>query len=163
MGDQDKGDEKEPSLAEQLGISGLRQKKLAIDGRFFDAAGDSSPIAEFADGFLVFHPPQKPLKDKGPSEEITLHVDERGVLLDARRQPRKIPAALFKGRELFVLGETKPATMKHLVACLDQGGKLNKLYLEEEPLTLDQALRLRNQTFDGEISVFPELRSDEKK
>lgn len=148
---QHSGDE---SLADQLEVDGVWQRNAVYKGRFFDAAGRESPVAEFNKDMLILHPPGKPLFDEGPTEEITMHVNEQGILLDDSGAPKKIPTAKYYGKPLFYLGEHKPGTLKNLVAWFDDEGQLNKLFLNGEAVTAEQALRMRNRTHDGEISSF---------
>ncbi len=142
------------SLADQLEVKGLWQRRAAFKGRLFDAAGRESPVAEFQKDSLILHPPNKPLFDEGAIEEITVHVNEQGILLDEFGAPKKIPAAKYHGKPIFCLGEHKPGTLKNLVVWFDDNGQVNKLFLDGEAVTADQVLRMRNRTHDGEISNF---------
>ncbi len=103
------------------------------------------------------HPPQLPFSEDGPAEEIHSNVDKRGVLLDELGNAKHIAGAKFKGMSLWYLGEQLPGTSKYLVAWFDAQGKPHKLYVNEEPLTVDVVFRLRNKTHDGELSFFADV------
>ncbi len=150
-----------PSLVDELGVQDLRALIFGRRGRLFSAAGRQSPVAEFAEEYVILHPPQKPFEESGATEDIVIHVDERGVLLNEIGQPRKIAGARFRGHELWCLGERLEGTLKHLVGWFDEQGKVHRLYMEEQPITSDQAYRLRNRTHDGELTAFPEITTDE--
>src|SRR5262249_41811148 len=129
-------------------------------GRLFSAAGRNAPVAEFTDDFLVLHPPQKPFEEIGETEDIIIHVDDRGVLLNEIGQARKIAGAKFGGAELWWLGRRATATIKHYVGWFDKKGKAHRLYVEGEALTTETVYRMRNKTHDGELSIFPDLTTD---
>lgn len=149
------------ALVDELGIEDIYEPLVATRGRLLSAAGRNSPIAEFTDEYVVMRPPQKPFQENGPSEDIVINIDEQGVLLDALGEKKKIPGARYKGKELYWLGEKKQDTLKHYAGWFDGQGNAHKLYLQGEALTTDVVFRLRNKTHDGEISIVPELRSDE--
>ncbi len=147
-------------LVDELGVHDLREIIFGHRGRAFSAAGREAPIGEFRNNYFVMHPPQKPFEELGEAEDISMHIDERGVLLNELGQPRKITGARFNGYELWWLGERAPDDIKHYAGWFDSDGKSHKLYMEDEPLTADEVYRLRNRTHDGEISIFPEVTSD---
>ena len=95
------------ALVDELKVKGLRQGIIAKHGRFLSAAGRQSPVAEFGDSYLVMHPPQKPFFEEGPTEEIEIHTDERGILLDEQGKVKKIAGAKFKGQEVLLAGRAK--------------------------------------------------------
>ena len=147
-------------LAEELGIEDLTMPVLVGKGRMFSAGQPESPIAEFTTDYVVMHPPQLPLAEEGPSEDIIIRVDKRGVLLDELGKPKGIAGAKFRGNILWFAGEQKPGTLKHYGMYFDQHGMAHRLYVNNEPLTTDIIFRLRNKTHDGELAIFPDLKSD---
>lgn len=149
------------TFAEELGIEDLSDPIFGGRGRLFSAAGKHSPVAEFTDDFLIMHPPQMPFDETGPSEDFVEHVDRTGVLLDELNRKKKIVGARYRGHELFWLGETKPGTLKHYAGWFDKNEVYHLLYVNGEPITTDIVFKLRNKTHDGEISVFPDLESDD--
>lgn len=148
------------SLADELGVEELREIVFVDQGRMFSAAGRSAPIAELTDDDnLLMRPPEKPLSDELPVENIVINVDERGILLNELMEPRKFVGAKFHGRALYYLGETN-AAQRHYVGCFDESGVLKKLYLQGNPVTVEIIYKLRVRTLDGEMSIFPELTDD---
>ena len=150
----------EESLVDELGIKDLSEPVVGGRGRLFSAAGRSSPVVEFTNQFVVMHPPHKPYQEGGPSELITRHSDAQGILLDELGIPKKIPGAKYQGHQLFWLGEQKPGTLRHFTGWFDDKGNVHRLYVHNELITTDVAFRLRNKTHDGELSIFPDLKSD---
>lgn len=149
------------TLAEELGVEDLNEIVFGGRGRLFSAAGKDSPIAEVTEDGLVLRPSQKPFaEEEGSSEEIILHVDEQGILLDELGVQRRIVGAKFKGHSIYWLGDTKPGTTKHYAAWFDNSGGVHRMFVQDEPLTADMVYRIRNRTHDGEISVFKEIVSD---
>lgn len=148
-------------LIDELGVEDLDIPVAAGYGRIFSAAGKHSPLAEFTEEHLVLHPPQVPFHEDGPSEEIIIRVDGRGVLLDELGNPKHIPGAKFRGSTLWWLGEQKPESTRHFVGWFDQDGHLHKLYVNGEALTAEVVFRLRNKTHDGELSFFADITTDE--
>lgn len=148
-------------LVDELGVEDLRELIFGTRGRLFSAAGRQSPVAEFAENYVILHPPQKPFEEIGPSEDIVIHVDDRGVLLNEIGQPRKIAGARFNGHELWWLGERMPDTLKHYIGWFDDQGKAHKLYLDGQAMTSEVAYRLRNRTHNGELSTFSEITTDQ--
>lgn len=155
------GADQDLPLVDELGVEDLRELIFGKRGRLFSAAGRQAPVAEFTDDFLVLHPPQKPFAESGATEDIVSHVDDRGVLLNEVGAPRKIAGAKFKGRELWWLGERMPGTLRHYVGWFDDAGKSHKLYINGEAITTEVAYRMRNRTHDGELSIFPDITTDE--
>ena len=149
------------TLAEELGIEDLSDPIFGGRGRIFSAAGKDSPVAEFTDDFLIMHPPQMPFDESGKSEDFVVNVDDSGILLDELMRQKKIAGARFKGRELYWLGETKPGTLKHYAGWFDKHDIAHLLYVNGEPITTEIIFKLRNKTHDGEISIFPDLESDD--
>lgn len=147
-------------LVDELGIVDIQEPLAGGRGRLFSAAGRYSPLVEFTKEHVIMHPPQLPFSEDGPEEEIRSHVDKRGVLLDELGQPKHIAGAKFKGMQLWCMGEQLPGTSKYLVAWFDSQNKAHKLYVNEEPLTLDVVFRLRNKTHDGELSFFADVTTD---
>lgn len=150
-----------PTLAEELGIEDLSDPIFGGRGRIFSAAGKYSPVAEFTDDFLIMHPPQMPFDESGRSEDFVVNIDESGILLDELNRQKKIAGARFRGHELYWLGETKPGTLKHYAGWFDKHDVAHLLYVNGEPITTDIIFKLRNKTHDGEISIFPDLESDD--
>ncbi len=150
----------EKALADELGIEDLTNPILGGRGRLFSAAGPQAPIVEFTQNHVVMHPPQLPFVEEGPVEDFTLRVDRRGVLLNELGEPKHIAAAKFRGVGLWYAGEQKPGTLKHYAIWFDQHGMPHKLYVNNEPLTTDVIYRLRNKTHDGELSIYPDIKSD---
>lgn len=148
------------ALADELGIDEIRNPVFGGRGRIFSAAGRQSPVASFTDDFLMLHPPQKPFNEAGPSEDILIKVDKRGVLLDELNRPKHISGAKYRGQQLWWLGEKKIGTLKHYAGWFDQQDVPHKLFVNNEALTTDIVFRLRNKTHDGEISIFPDIKSD---
>lgn len=148
------------AFAEELGIKDLMYPLTVGRGRMFSAAGPKAPVVEFTDDFVVMHPPHKPFMDQGPSEDIVIKIDRRGVLLNELGTPKHIAGAKFRGNSLWYSGEQKPNTLKHFAIWFDQHGMVHKLYVNNEPLTTDIIYRLRNKTHDGELSIFPDIKTD---
>jgi hypothetical protein len=161
--DDDEDEEGELSLVDELGIEDLADPLAGGRGRLFSAAGRLSPVAEFTERFLVMHPPQLPFQefDQGPAEDIVFHCDEMGILLDELGRQKRIAGAKFRGKSLYWLAERKPGTTKHYAGWFDESGKPHLLFVNDEPITTDIVFRLRNKTHDGELSIFPDLASDE--
>ncbi|HEY9714098.1 MAG TPA: hypothetical protein V6C72_11545 [Chroococcales cyanobacterium] len=149
-------------LVDELGIIDLDEPIVGGRGRLFSAAGRQSPVAEFNSGFLILHPPQNPFEEEGEVEDIRYNTNERGILLDEFNNPKKIPGAKYKGNELWWLGKQSPGTTKHYAGWFDEDDVAHLLYFSGQPLTTDLIFRLRNKTHDGEISIFPDLDSDDK-
>jgi len=149
------------TFAEELGIEDLSDPIFGGRGRIFSAAGKDSPVAEFTDDFLIMHPPQMPFDDSGVSEDFVVNVDDSGILLDELNSQKKIAGARFKGHELYWLGECKPGTFKHYAGWFDKHDIAHLLYVNGEPITTEIIFKLRNKTHDGEISIFPDLESDD--
>ncbi len=148
------------TLADELGIEDLSAPLLGGRGRLFSIAGKSSPVGEFTKDQLVMRPPQKPFHESGPSEVITKHADGNGILLDELGNQKKIPGAKYNGHQVYWLGETQPDTLKHLVGWFDEQNNVHKLYVQNEIVTTSIAFKLRNKTHDGELAIFPDLKSD---
>jgi hypothetical protein len=148
------------TLADELGIDEIRNPVFGGRGRIFSAAGRYSPVASFTDDFLVLYPPQKPFTETGPSEDISIRIDKRGVLLDELDRPKHISGAKYRGQQLWYLGERKFGTLKHYAGWFDQKDVPHKLYVNNDALTTDIVYRLRNKTHDGEVSIFPDIKSD---
>lgn len=147
-------------FAEELGIVENDFPIRGGRGRIFSAAGPFSPLIEFTDEHVIMHPPQLPFSEDGPAEDIHTQVDDRGVLLDELGKAKHIAGARFKGQMLWYLGEQLAGTSKYLVAWFDAQNKPHKLYVNEEPLTVDVVFRLRNKTHDGELSFFADVTTD---
>ncbi len=147
-------------FVDELGVEEVDDPIFGGRGRIFSAAGRFSPLAEFTDKHVIMHPPQLPFSEDGPAEEIHTNVDKRGVLLDELGNAKHIAGAKFKGMSLWYMGEQLPGTSKYLVAWFDAQGKPHKLYVNEEPLTVDVVFRLRNKTHDGELSFFADVTTD---
>lgn len=147
-------------LVDELGIEDVNDPLAGGRGRLFSAAGRFSPLIEFTDEHVIMHPPQLPFSEDGPSEDIVTKVDSRGVLLDEIGNAKHIAGARFNGQVLWYLGEQLPGTTKYLVAWFDQQGRPHKLYVNDEPLTVDVVFRLRNKTHDGELSFFADVTTD---
>ncbi len=154
------GDDENVSLVDELGVQDLRELIFGNRGRLFSAAGRNAPVAEFTEEFLVLHPPQKPFEELGNSEDIGIHTDERGVLLNEINQPRKIAGAKFGGADIWWLGERAPDSIKHYAGWFDQTGKVHKLLVNGEPITTEVVYRMRNRTHDGELSIFPDVTTE---
>ena len=111
------------SFVDELGVIDLRDPVLGSRGKLFSVAGRNSPVAEFTEEFLVLHPPQKPFDEaeSAPSEEISLMMDDEGVLVNEVGERRKIKGARFNGHEIFYYWEQQPGTLKHYAVWFDQG------------------------------------------
>lgn len=149
------------SLVDELGVHSLDEPIFGGRGRLFSVAGRASPVAEFSQNFLVLRPPQKPFEDQDEGEDISIRMDERGILLDELSKPKKISGAKYKGREIYYLGLQKPGTLKHYAAWFDEQNEPHPLLLDGEAVTTEVIYKLRNKTHDGELSIFPDLTSDE--
>ena len=147
-------------LVDELGVQDLRELIFGNRGRLFSAAGREAPVAEFTEEFVILHPPQKPFEEIGSSEDIVIHVDDRGVLLNEIGQPRKISGAKFGGAELWWLGERAPGSIKHYAGWFDESGNVHRLLVNGEPITTEAVYRMRNRTHDGELSIFPDVSTD---
>lgn len=147
-------------FVDELGVGEEEDPLFGGRGRVFSAAGRYSPLIEFTEKHVIMHPPQLPFSEDGPAEEIVTRVDQRGVLLDELGVPKHIAGAKFKGQTLWYLGEQLPETSKYLVAWFDSQGKAHRLYVNDEPLTVDVVFRLRNKTHDGELSFFADVTTD---
>jgi len=155
------GDPNDPvSLADELGVTDLRELVFGKHGRLFSAAGRTAPIAEFTDDSLVLHPPGMPFEEERQTEVIHYDVDERGIALNELGQPRRISGAKLNGRPLYVLGEMLPGTYKHLVAWFDDSGKAHRMAIQGNIVTTDMAYQMRNKTHDGELAAFADLESE---
>ncbi len=148
------------SLAQSLGLRNLMYPITTGYGRMFSAAGPKAPVVEFTEEFVVMHPPHLPFTEEGPSEDIVIRTDKRGVLLDELGIPKPISGAKFRGNSLWFAGEQKQGTLKHYAIWFDQHGTQHKLYVNNEPLTTDIIFRLRNKTHDGELNIFPDIKTD---
>jgi hypothetical protein len=159
--EQERDPDDNTSLVDELGIVDIYEPMAGLDGKIFCTAGRDAPVAEFSDEFLILHPPQLPLYEKGPEEEIVVSVDERGIVLDELGLPKKIPTAKYKGYPIYYFGEQKEGTLRHYAAALKEDGTLHFIFNETgERLTTDFIYKLRNKSVNGEISKFPGLSSD---
>ncbi|MBU6455833.1 MAG: hypothetical protein KGS72_28945 [Cyanobacteria bacterium REEB67] len=146
------------ALADELGIEDIYDPMFGKDGKVFCTAGRDAPIAEFTDDFLILHPPQIPLDESSAGENFSNQCDARGILLDELGQPKKIPAATYKGCPIFFLGEQKPGTYKHFATVIAHDGSMHALYFEQgHRLTTQDIYELRNRSNDGELSSFEEI------
>jgi len=157
--DQQQVPPEELPLADELGVEG-EDPLFGGRGRVFSAAGRYSPLIEFTKEQVIIHPPQLPFREDGPAEHFSTQVDSRGVLLDELGVAKHIAGAKFKGKMLWYLGEQLPGTTKYLVGWFDSQGKAHKLYVNDEPLTVDRIFKLRNTTHDGELSFFADVTTD---
>lgn len=148
------------SLADELGIGESLDPVFSGRGRLFSTAGPATPVAEFTDDYLNLYPPQMPLNEGNFAEEITIGVNENGVLLNELGQPRRVAGAKFRGRELFCLEERSSTSGKHLVGWFDDAGERHRLFWQGLELAIYTASKLRNATHDGEISKFPDLSTE---
>ncbi len=150
----------EISLVDELGVEDIYDPIAGGRGRLFSTAGRNAPVVEFTKEFLVLHPPQKPFSEQGPGETIRVESDQNGILLDEFGVQKKMPGARYNGAAIYWLAEMRPGTTRHLVAWFDDEHIPHKIFLEGQPITTDMAYRLRNQTHDGELTIFPELTSE---
>lgn len=152
-----------PGLADELGIEDIYQPLVGGHGKLFCAAGRDAPLVVFEDDFLVLHPAQKPLMDDDAAcEEMQVQINERGLLLNELGEVKKITAAKYRGRPIYISGEQRDNTYKHYVLAEDFDGTLHFIFdqdKEGERITADEAYRMRNATFNGELSKFRQLRS----
>jgi hypothetical protein len=148
-------------LADELGITDIYDPMVGKDGKVFCTAGRDAPIAEFTDEVLILHPPQRPLDDSSAGEDFSLHVDERGILLDEFGKPKKIPAATYKGCPIYYLGEQVAGTLTHYAAALAHDGSLHALFYElGSRLTTKDVYELRNKSAQGDLHEFPDIVCD---
>lgn len=148
------------ALVDELGVEDLTDILFGLHGKIFSAAGRDSPVAEFEEEGIFLRPAHKPYTEEPASEEIIYDADEKGILLDEFGERRKIIGAKFKGEAIYTLAEMKPGTLKHYAAWFDDGWVPHKFFVQGEALTADMIYRIRNRTHDGEISIFPEIRSE---
>lgn len=156
-------DDPPQTLAEELGIGDSLDPVFSSRGRLFSTAGPESPVAEFTEEHLILYPPQKPMVEDTFAEEISIHANREGVLLNELGEPRKIPKTYFRGHELVCLIERSPVSGKYLVAWFDEKSTPHRLFFQGVELSIPVAFRLRNATHDGELSIFPDLTTDEKR
>lgn len=148
------------SLIDELGVKDLNDIIIPSGNKLFAAAGREAPIVEFSGDSLIMHHPHLPLVDGGPEEKIIESVDPRGILLDELSIPKKIPAAKYKGLPIYVSGELEHNSTRHIAVVLDNEGSLHFIYDQEgKRLTAPDIYRLRNSTFDGEISACEGIKS----
>lgn len=146
------------SLVDELGIHDIYEPMAGLDGKIFCTAGRDAPVAEFNEDYLILHPPQLPLYEQGPEEEIVVSVDERGIVLDELGVAKKIPTAKYQGFPIYYFGEQKEGTLKHYAAVLTADDRLVFIFDDKgERLTTDDVYKLRNKSVNGEISQFPGL------
>jgi len=149
------------ALVDELGIFDIYEPMADLDGKIFCTAGRDAPVAEFVDDFLIMHPPQLPLYETGPEEEIVVLVDDRGIVLDELGMAKRIPTAKYKSFPIFYFGEQKEGTLKHYAVVMAEDQSLYFIFDEHgERLTTDAVYRLRNKSVNGEISKFPGLHCD---
>ncbi|MBS1993771.1 MAG: hypothetical protein JSS83_24815 [Cyanobacteria bacterium SZAS LIN-3] len=156
-----KSHQHEQTLADELGIEDIYDPMVGMDGKVFCTAGRDAPIAEFNGDFLILHPPQLPLDDSNRAEDFTLRVDDRNILLDEFGQPKKIPAAHFKGCPIYYSGEQVPGSSTHYAVALAHDGSLHALYFNQgRRLTTKDIYEFRNKSEAGELSTFEEVVCD---
>jgi hypothetical protein len=160
--DEDQQQTKDPgelALVDELGIEEqLSDPIYGGRGRLFSTAGRESPVAEFTETFLILHPPQNPFTETNFEDELTPSTSPRGVLLDNFGKEKKLPGAKYNNNPLYCLSKRDEQTGKHLVAWVDQNGKMGLLELDGRYITHDVAIKLRNRTHDGELGIFPEIK-----
>ncbi len=151
-------DSEHVSLVDELGIRDIYEPMADLDGKVFCTAGRDTPVVEWAEDFLILHPPQLPFYEQGPEEEIVVMVDDRGIVLDELGVPKKIPTAKYQGFPIYYFGEQKEGTLKHYAVVLTPDERLVFIFNDkEERLTTDDVYKLRNKSVNGEISQFPGL------
>jgi hypothetical protein len=140
-------------IVDQLGIIDLNDIIIPTETAVFAAAGRDAPVAEFAEDFLVMHPPHLPLVEDRACEVITEQVDERGILLDELGVPRKIGATKYRGLPLYVSGEQEEDSTRHIAVVLDEHNGTHFVYDEDgKRLNSDEIYKLRTKSVDGELS-----------
>lgn len=147
---------KKPTFEEKL----FRNLLFADDGFAVSVLGQNMPAATCDEDAIIIRPADNPLNSDLPTQNISTKVDERGVLLDDNGNPKKVSGARYQGNAIFHLAELKSGTLKNYVVWFDLGGNARRLYYQGQMLTSDIIYKLRNRTHDGEISIFPELKSD---
>jgi hypothetical protein len=146
------------SLIDELGIQDIYEPMAGLDGKMFCTAGRDTPVVEFAEEYLILHPPQLPFYEQGPEEEIVVNIDARGIVLDELGMPKKIPTAKYQGFPIYYFGEQKEGTLKHYAAVLTNDERLVFIFDDKgDRLTTDDVYKLRNKSVNGEISQFPGL------
>lgn len=146
------------SLIDELGIQDIYEPMAGLDGKMFCTAGRDTPVVEFAEEYLILHPPQLPFYEQGPEEEIVVNIDARGIVLDELGMPKKIPTAKYQGFPIYYFGEQKEGTLKHYAAVLTADERLVFIFDDKgDRLTTDDVYKLRNKSVNGEISQFPGL------
>lgn len=152
------GQSEHTSLVDELGIRDIYEPMADLDGKVFCTAGRDTPVVEWAEDFLILHPPQLPFYEQGPEEEIVVMVDDRGIVLDELGIPKKIPTAKYQGFPIFYCGEQKEGTLRHYAVVLTEDDRLVFIFNDkDERLTTDDVYKLRNKSVNGEISQFPGL------
>lgn len=148
-------------LVDQLEVQTIYEPLVGHEGKIYCPAGRDAPVVEFTEEYLIMHPPQVPLYEFGPEEDIVIMVDERGILLDELGEPKKIKAARFKGYPIYYFGEQKEGTLKHYAVVLSAQEMLHFILDKDgERMTTDQIYKLRNKSIDGELSMYPGLVCD---
>ena len=148
-------------LADELGVEDIYIPIMGKDGKVFCTAGRDAPIAEFNGDLLILHPPQMPLDASDQGEVFTNVCDERGILLNELGEPKKVPAATFKGCPIFIIGEQRPGTLRNYVVALTPEGTQHALYdIDGERLTYPEIYEFRNKSADGELAIFDEIECD---
>lgn len=149
-----------PSIIDELGVEDLHKTYVLMNGREFAAAGREIPVAEFDDFGLVMHHPDQPLSDETVPEIISSRCNEHGIVIDELGEKRKIMGARYHGREIYWHKDIVPNSTRHFIAWYDDEWKAHALYLEDVRLNVDIVLKLRGRTLNGELSIFPEIRTE---
>ncbi len=102
-----------------------------------------------------------PLDASDEGEDFSIHVDERGILLDEFGAPKKIPAATFKSCPIYYCGEQMPGTSKYYVVALAHDGSLHPLFTSKAIASPQKMVYdMRNRSAAGDLSEFPDVVCD---
>lgn len=149
-----------PALVDELGVEDLHRTYILKHGREFAAAGREIPVAEIDSNGLIMHNPDAPLSARGESEIIAVQCDEHGIVLNELGDRRKVAGARYHGNDLYWHKDTVPDTTRHYVAWYDSEWNAHGLYMEQTRLNVDIILKMRARTLNGELSIFPDLRTE---
>lgn len=155
-----KDDDGPQSLNEELDCSDLGRVMFFKDNKIFSAVGPSLPIVQLdRDGAFVSHAPDQPYRNE-VDVELTVEADEHGRLLDPLGEVRKLSGMKYQGHQLYYIVERHPENQQHLAAWFDDNWNPHRLYLNDTILSAQMIIRVRDRMIDGEISAFPEIRSE---
>ena len=148
------------TLQNELEVTDLGRVMFFKDNKIFSAVGPTLPIVQLdKDGAFVTHAPDQPYREE-VDEDLTVHSDEHGRLLDSLGEVRKLSGMKYHGHQLFYIKERHPENGQNLVAWFDDNWKPHRLYLDTHLLSGQMIIKVRDRMLDGEISAFPEIQSE---